>query len=81
VEAIRSGAPAPASDAPIVYPVMTDDDAPAMRVPAVGLVTNTRREGGGYFWKREVFPRKRDTPIQDLPATVGLYGPMREMTI
>ncbi|WP_454766710.1 T6SS phospholipase effector Tle1-like catalytic domain-containing protein [Cupriavidus campinensis] len=59
-ETIRSGAPT--SDAPIVYPVMTDDDAPAMRVPAVGLVTNTRREGGGYFWKREVFPRKQDTP-------------------
>ena len=49
---IRTGTGASAIDAPIIYPVMTDDDASAMRLAVVRLATSTRREGGGYFRQR-----------------------------
>lgn len=40
---------------PVIFPVMTDEDAPALRVVGVRLATNTRREGGGYFRRRWVY--------------------------
>jgi len=57
-EAIRTGTQAPKVDEPIIFPVMTDNDAPALRVAAVRLATNTRREGGGYFRQRWVYMGK-----------------------
>ncbi|MFJ4290145.1 T6SS phospholipase effector Tle1-like catalytic domain-containing protein [Cupriavidus sp. NPDC089707] len=57
-QAIRDGKKPPKPDKPLVFPVMTDDDAPALRVAAVRLATNTRREGGGYFRQRWVFMKK-----------------------
>jgi hypothetical protein len=38
------------------YPVMTDDDAGAMRSAAILTQTSTRREGGGYLIRRGYFP-------------------------
>ncbi|WP_454764592.1 phospholipase effector Tle1 domain-containing protein [Cupriavidus campinensis] len=37
------------------FPIMRDDDAPAMRVAIVRLATSSRREGGGYFRQRWVY--------------------------
>ncbi|WP_439687634.1 hypothetical protein [Cupriavidus oxalaticus] len=37
------------------YPLMRDDDAPAMRVAGARLATNSRREGSGYFRQRWVY--------------------------
>ncbi|EYS97736.1 hypothetical protein CF68_04170 [Cupriavidus sp. SK-4] len=43
------------------YPLMRDDDAPAMRVLVVRAATSSRREGGGYFRQRWVYmPQARD---------------------
>ncbi|WP_454726129.1 MULTISPECIES: T6SS phospholipase effector Tle1-like catalytic domain-containing protein [Cupriavidus] len=54
-EAIQTGTQASQDDELLIFPVMTDDDAPALRVAAVRLATNTRREGGGYFRQRWVY--------------------------
>jgi len=37
------------------FPIMRDDDAPAMRVAIIRLATSSRREGGGYFRQRWVY--------------------------
>ncbi|MCO4861796.1 DUF2235 domain-containing protein [Cupriavidus sp. WGlv3] len=55
VEAIKAGAPVADADDPFIFPVMTDDDAAALRVAGVRLATSTRREGGGYFRQRWVY--------------------------
>lgn len=53
--AFRTGATAEGADEPFIFPVMTDDDAAALRVAGVRLATSTRREGGGYFRQRWVY--------------------------
>ncbi|XYI35439.1 Tle1 phospholipase domain-containing protein [Cupriavidus oxalaticus] len=60
IEAIRRGDEKPGLSK-LDFPLMTDDDAPALRVAAVRLTSNTRREGGGYLRQRGAFMQKANS--------------------
>lgn len=68
---IRTGVADTETEAQIIFPVMTDDDAPALRVMGIRLATNTRREGGGYFRRRWVYMGERRPRRRGAQRTVG----------
>ena len=76
IASLRNGAALPkdGDQYELDYPLMRDDDAPAMRVAVIRLVTNSRREGGGYFRQRWVYMPKAgdaDNETRDMDPRQG----------
>ncbi|WP_084545824.1 T6SS phospholipase effector Tle1-like catalytic domain-containing protein [Cupriavidus malaysiensis] len=80
IASLRNGAALPkdGDQYELDYPLMRDDDAPAMRVAVIRLVTNSRREGGGYFRQRWVYMPKAgdaDNETRDMDPRQGEVHP------